>query len=421
MVAVGCSSEPDARPLGADQFYRPTDGGGALPPGPRPTAVSVNEGPYAPVTKSAPPVEPSADQLKFVTQQVKSANEPATTPSTTPAPKPLSDFAPGQFVSIGGVIAEVNGNPIYADDVLRTITPILAARAKSLDEQPFRNLASSEINRQVDEQIRAEVEYASADRNTDADDKQIADRLTQQWRDKLKTDHDGSMEAVRKSFRDEGSTYDDAAKEQYRLNLVRVYYTKKLVPRIQVTADDMRRYYDKNRDTLFTQRDNLTFRLIKISSVSLGSNAAAKQKIDEIAAKANRGEDFATLAGEFNNDPLLLRDKGLTGPIDRGAYVLDDVENALWKLNVGQITPVIHVGDSYFIAKLEQKKFGRVMSFDEDAVQERILNTLRGDQFTRMRNETEAQLRRDSVVAKNEAMYDAAVAMAMQNYPHWHA
>ncbi|MGN6507384.1 MAG: peptidylprolyl isomerase [Tepidisphaeraceae bacterium] len=429
LAVVGCSSDSEPKPLDAEQFYRPNDirrpadVGGALPPGPRP-AVRLSESPDSgtPDKKAPPAPALKPEHPTFLSKQLQTqANAAAvatTVPSTEPAPKPA--FAPGQFISIGGVIAEVNGTPIYADDLLRSVAPLLAARAKSLDEQSFRNLASSEINRQVDEMIRAEVAYAAAERNTGPEDKQMAERYTEQWRDTLKTDNKGSMEEVRKSFRDQGTTYDEAAKAENRLNLSRVFYTKKLFPRIQVTADDMRRYYDKNRDTLFTQRDQITFRLIKISAASMGSDAAAQQKIDDIAAKARQGQDFETLAGQFNNDPLLMRTKGLVGPIDRGAYVLDDVEKALWKLDIGQITPVIHVGDSYFIAKLEGKKMGRVMSFDEDAVQQKILDTLRGEQFMRLRNEMDAQLRRDSVVSKNESMFDATVDMAMQNYPRWH-
>lgn len=437
-IVGGCSYfSSDTKPLDATQFYRQPDGTGALPPGPRPipernpdanpaneslTSPGIALGPANPAPAAA---QAPVEDLKFVTNQVHAAL-PATEPNAAgqadvaPPAQRATAFAPGQFMPIGGVIAEVNGNPIYADTVLRTVAPVLAARAKDLDQSRFRELASSEIQRQVEESIRAEVEYAAADRNTTAEEKQTADKLTQQWRDKLVTDNKGSVEAVRRSYRDQGTSYDDAAKEQYRLNLVRVYYAKKLFPRIQVTADDMRRFYEKNKDTAFTEHDAVTFRIIKITPAAMGTDDAAKKKITELAARAGRGEDFAQIAGEINNDPVYLKNHGLVGPVDRGAFRIDAIDKALWNIDVGQVTPVIPAEGAYFIARLEAKKTGRVAAFEEDAVQKRMLETLRSQQFTKLRNDLESQLRRDSVVARNDQMGATTVDMAMQNFPRWH-
>ena len=339
-----------------------------------------------------------------------------------PAPTtvPASAFAVGQYVSVGAIIAEVNGTPIYADDVLRAIAPLLAARAKDVDESDFRGLAANEIGRQVEEMIRNEAEFAAADRNTSAEDKQVAEKLTQQWRDKLKTDNKGSIEEVRRQFREQGRTYDEMAKEQYRTNLTRVYFHKKLVPRIQVTAADVRHYYDENRDALFTVRDNITFHLIKITPAATGSDAAARAKIEGLAEKARRGEEFATLAGRTNDDPLLLKNKGLVGPIDRGAFVLDEVESALWKLNPGDTTPVLQVNGNYYVAQLDAKKLGRVMGFEEDAVQKKIFDTLQGRQLNRLRQDMFTKLQGESVTTRNRETYTTTLAMAMQSYPTWH-
>ncbi|HEX8324899.1 MAG TPA: peptidyl-prolyl cis-trans isomerase [Tepidisphaeraceae bacterium] len=430
VAANGCSSENEPRPLGSDQFYRRDDRGGAIIPGPRvpentltPPSPRAGDAPAngSTVEASTAAAEPSPEGLRFVTQQVKPTT-PTTLPSgdvEPPAPTKRTNYEVGQYVSVGAIIAEVNGSPIYADEIVRSISPLLAARAKELEEQRFRSLASSEINRQVDESIRNEVAYAAADRNTSAEDKQTAERITQQWRDRLKTENKGSIEEVRRKFRDQGQTYDEAAKAEYRRNLVRVFYTKKLFPRIQVTADDLRRYYEQNRDAQFTQHDTLTFRLIKITPQAMGSDAAARKKADELAARVTRGEDFATVAGEINHDPILLRNKGLTGPIDRGAYRLEEIETALWSLAPGDTTPVLSVGGAYYLARLEKKTTGRVQVFEESAVQAKMLDALRGEQFAKMRRDLETTLRRDSVVAKNDSVYATTLAMAMQSYPKW--
>lgn len=424
---AGCRSEPEPRPLGPEQFIGPTDRGGAVTPG-RPTPPVSPEGAAPAIAREEPPSEAGSNGttagLDFVSRQVKppaNTAEAATMPTTHPATenKASAELAPGQYIPVGGIIAEVNGTPIYADEVLRAVAPLLASRAKDLDRESFRQLAINEINRQTDDMIKAEVAYASAERNTSQEEKKMAERVTEQWRDKLITENKGSIEEARRKVRESGRSFDEVLKEQYRLSLVRVYYARKLFPRIQVTADDMRRFYDRNKDTMFTLRDSATFRLIKISPKDMGSDAAAKAKVDELAARIARGEDFATIAGEINHDPNLLRNKGLFPPVDRGAFRYEEVEEAIWKLNPGEVTPVIKSGGDYFIAKLESKRLGRVMAFEEDAVQKTMYEKLRSEQFAKMQRDLDAQLRKESVVEKKLPMLQTAVEMAMQNYARW--
>ncbi|HEX8339404.1 MAG TPA: peptidyl-prolyl cis-trans isomerase [Tepidisphaeraceae bacterium] len=419
LLAAGCSTDSEPRQLTGDNFYRPKDQPGALPPGP---VRQPEEAPPPSVTDQAR----RADDLRVATEQIPTPNpsDPTTAPAAaTPpvSPKPPTAYAPGQYLTIGGVIADVNGNPIYADDVLRAVAPVLAARAKDSDPAAFKSLARNEINTQVDDLIRAEVEFAAADRNTTQQEKELAKRATTDWRTRIITKYKGSVEEARRSFREQGRTFDEAAREQDRTNLVRVYYSKKILPRIQITATEMRAFYEKNKETLFTDRDKLTFRLIKITPEAIGSDQAAQERVNELAAKAANGEDFAALAGSINNDPYLLKSAGLVGPIDKGAYKLEAIEAALWPLNVGQITPVIKIEKAYYLAKLEDKHTGRVLQFQEDLVQRKMTEAIKGEQFTKMRREMEASLRKESVVSKNPAMYESALGMAVQNYARWRA
>jgi hypothetical protein len=246
----------------------------------------------------------------------------------------------------------------------------------------------------------------------------MANRLTEVWRSNIITQYGGSVENARAAFRDQGRPFDEAQKEQYRVNVVRVYYTKKLFPRVEISGTAMRRFYEANRDKLFTVRDNATFRLIKVSPAEMGGNAEAKKQVEDLHARALKGEDFEKLA-EYNKDQVLLRNKGLMPPMDRGAWKLEAVEKAIWATDVGKITPVIKDGGDYYFAKVADKTMGRTMAFSEDAVQKQITETLRGEQFAKMRADMEAQLRRESVVSKNPQMYENTLNMAMQNYARW--
>ncbi|HMO25710.1 MAG TPA: hypothetical protein PKB10_05525, partial [Tepidisphaeraceae bacterium] len=58
--------------------------------------------------------------------------------------------------------------------------------------------------------------------------------------------------------------------------------------------------------------------------------------------------------------------------------------------------PVVRVGEDFFIIKLEQKKTGRVVPFEEAWVQQQITDTLRQEQVQRMRDARQRQLESES-------------------------
>ena len=148
-----------------------------------------------------------------------------------------------------------------------------------------------------------------------------------------------------------------------RVNYVRVYYQKYELPRVQITADDIRRYYQRHQKDLFTEQSAAQFRLIKIDFKRTGGRDKAMEKAKDIQQRLSRGDDFATLAGSMNDDSFLLKNKGdvsgNNGWIDRGTFREQKVEDAVFALNVGEVSGIIETSDACYIAKLEQKRQGR--------------------------------------------------------------
>ncbi|MGH7215405.1 MAG: peptidylprolyl isomerase, partial [Tepidisphaeraceae bacterium] len=213
-------------------------------------------------------------------------------------------------------------------------------------------------------------------------------------------------------------TFDELVQQQYRLFMTRVYYEKKVIPRIKVSADDMRRYYSANRDKLFTEQDQAHFRLIKVSVSNSGGREQALAKIRDLYEKAKRGDDFAQLA-RTNDDPLLLKQNGDVGWIQKGAFALEKVEKAVWETEPGQVTDIVDDGKTFYLAKVEQRKPGRTMAFEDQAVQDKIKNALRSEQFRALRDEVRASLTKEAAITFNPQMLGTAIEMAMQRYPQW--
>lgn len=358
-----------------------------------------------------PPVEAGVTALDPETQRLI----PSPQPSSAPALPPLGT---GVALAVGRVAVEVNGQPIFSKRVLQPIEPDLAANAREQDADTFRKLAAKRIRDQVDFLIRTELEVAAAKRNLAPSELQLAEGVTAQWRQRQITEAGGSVELARQRAAAEGTTFEEKTEDEYRANLVRVYYQKRIFPRVQVNADDMRRFYDRNV-ARFTQQPQAQFRLIKVDIRKMGNRSLAEQKVGDLLARVRGGEDFAAVAKDYNDDARLRNNGGDVGMIDKGAFVLTAVENAAWALSPGQVSDVVEEKNAFYIVKLEQKTEGRTRSFDEEAVQDEIRNTLRSQQFEVLRDKQREQLIQGAVVNPYPPKIEPLLEIVMQKYPYW--
>jgi len=326
----------------------------------------------------------------------------------------------GKYLIIGSVVEEINGTAIYANRVISLSEPALAAQARGLEPDQFRKVARKEIMEQIMALRRLELEYAAAERNLDQKDKDLADALTMQWKQRQITAAGGSLELAKHAAAERGEDFEDLVKQQYRVMMSRIFYEKKIIPRIQVSAAEMRAFYDRNRDRLFTDRGVAQFRLIKIDVRKHEGRDKAYQLIGELRNRiVKAGEPFEAIARSVNDDPRLLRTGGDVGKIEQNSFAIEKVDQAVWATPDGQVTPIIDTGDAFFIAQVMEKKVGRVLGFEDEAVQQKITDTLRAEQFRKAREEEQKKLVSEAVVRTDPEMFNSALEMAMQNYPRW--
>src|SRR5204863_4433254 len=89
----------------------------------------------------------------------------ALAPTTRPATRPAVGASSGTFMYIGTVVAEVNGQPIYADKILSKIDAELSVKAPILEPREFRLATDSAIRKQIEYDKKLELRFATAQRN----------------------------------------------------------------------------------------------------------------------------------------------------------------------------------------------------------------------------------------------------------------
>jgi parvulin-like peptidyl-prolyl isomerase len=327
---------------------------------------------------------------------------------------------------LGKVLAQVNGRPIYAHKVLAVLDNALRAEAQRYDERNFRRVAQDLIVKEIQTQVNEELIFAVAEKALDQREKQMADLLTAQWKTEQTTAAGGSLELAKRRWADEGWDFDDRLDYQYRLSMKLVFLQRRIYPLLHVTASDIRRYYEANRDTEFTRLARAKFRVIKIDPRKMqveGGADGARQLAERIRVKAFKG-DFAELAREVNDEGLKLTAGAVGGEggwLPKGSYVSDKVENAVWALKPGDVTDVVEDKGAYYVAKLEDKQDAVTQEFEDLAVQQEIDGKLRAQQLRQLEQRRQAELRKDAVIQENPQMMEVALDMAMQRYPAWAA
>jgi parvulin-like peptidyl-prolyl isomerase len=419
-LVVGCSSKPSSpKPLPPQAFYAPGE-------------HRVQEDPRHEIDQTQNP--------SGVTFPKPKQPDPLPPPKVTPATAPSASAKPvapalgsaatansvgnttGQFQLIGSVVARVNGQPIYANKILSLINKPLTQKARELAPEEFRNFAMGLIQNQIQELVNDEVLFAAAQRALNEDDQKLADAITQQWRLQQITLAGGSLEVAKAKSAADGDDFEELVKRQYRKYMIDVYRGKKLMPRVQVTVDDMRKYYDAHKEDEFTEHAAAHFRLLEVDVQKTGTREQALDKIRQKLERARNGEDFAVICAKENDDSLKASKSGDMGWINKGSFAQEKVEEAVWKLQPGQFTDVIDAGKAFYIAKLEEVRPGRTRPFNEQpggdklSVQDQIKDKLQRQQLRELSVEFEHKLRQDAIVDTNTTMLGLCVDMAMQKY-----
>jgi parvulin-like peptidyl-prolyl isomerase len=376
--------------------------------------------PVGPVVHSESPMAQSAPRLP-ATQPVAVATlvilpSPATQPTTAP-----SALRSGEYNTLGGVVADVNGTPIYADTLLHLQEKMLSTKAAQMSAEEFRDFAASNLSQALGELIRSEEEYATAVLHLSEDDKKLVEAILMRLRTQKIIEAGGSLELAKRKAIADGTNFDDMMHQEMRRITWELYQERMVMPRVQVTAGDMRKYYKANLDRLYTERDQAEYRIIKIDPARIGGNdasASAMKRINSIRQRAVSGEDFATLASTENQDDYLKKNAGDPGGwMQRDVYRVDAVDHAVWKLQPGQISQVISAEDAFYIVKVEAMKAGRIRPFDDPSVQQEIQTVLTTQQFNLLKQQ---MINDDGPLYRvDEAGMEAAIDMAMQEYPRW--
>ena len=167
---------------------------------------------------------------------------------------------------------------------------------------------------------------------------------------------------------------------------------------VQVTPQEEESFYNSHKSDRFTTPAQVHARHI-LFTVEQGAPEADKAKIKDTATgvltRARAGEDFATLAKTYSQDPGTAPKGGDLGFFPRGRMV-KEFEEAAFNLSAGSISDLVESQFGYHIIKAEAVEAERIRSLEETRAEIRQ-ELLREGALERAR--TQAQTDRDKTTS----------------------
>jgi peptidyl-prolyl cis-trans isomerase C len=304
------------------------------------------------------------------------SKEPAKAPSDAAAPSAAPAAAPAQA---GAAPAGQAGSPVPAAKPVPAQLPDVVARVNGED------VKKSELEmaiRSLEERARSAVPAEQRD----AVYRQVLDRLigfhllVQEAKARKVVappwEVDSQVEQIKKQFPSEdafkqmlqsrGVTADQLRTDTAQTIAVNVMLKAELEPKVAVTADAGKKFYDENK-ARFRQDDSVHASHILIrtpENADAAAKAKAKSQADGLLAQITKGGDFAGLAKQFSQDPGSAPNGGDLGFFSKGQMV-PAFEQAAFSLKPGQTSGVVETPFGYHIIRVSETKAGRDLTYDE--------------------------------------------------------
>lgn len=144
----------------------------------------------------------------------------------------------------------------------------------------------------------------------------------------------------------------NAAVEEFRRTLIVQEAVKKLTTGLAVSDEEARAFYEEQKDDL-VEPAQWHLRSIVVDS---------QLRANEISVELLKGSDFAEMARQNS----IASNAGQGGDLGFIAQMpFPEMESALLPLKAGDISGVFKGPDGYYIVKVEEKKEGQPVSFEE--------------------------------------------------------
>ena len=155
--------------------------------------------------------------------------------------------------------------------------------------------------------------------------------------------------------------------EQFREELRKRLAIDKLLKdhvSVKITDKELKEYYEKNKYK-FKEPEALKIRYIyiKVDPSKPKGRQIARERAEKAYKEIKEGKDFGDVAYRYSDDLSRIKG-GELGFVHKGRFE-KPVEDVIYKLKVGEVSPLIETELGFHIVKIEAKRESRVVPFEK--------------------------------------------------------
>jgi len=253
-------------------------------------------------------------------------------------------------------IVAVVGNQIILESELKAQLALYATQfgIDLKDEQRRKEMEAELLEQMINDNLL--LIQAQKDTTIEVTSKEVENAVEEQL-EKVKSQF-SSEEAFGDQLKAEGLT-ENELKKKYREQIKKQMLIDRLVSRklfkVSVTTKEVKDFYQTYKDSIPDQPQSvkLSHILLEIKP-SRGTLDSLKKKAEMVLDKAKEGEDFASLASKYSDDPT-GKSGGDLGFFKKGDMI-EKFEKVAFALNPGEISDLVETEFGYHIIKVEEKK-----------------------------------------------------------------
>jgi peptidyl-prolyl cis-trans isomerase SurA len=183
----------------------------------------------------------------------------------------------------------------------------------------------------------------------------------------------GDRQAFIRTLNAQGFTISKFREQQRDKVIVGAMRQNNVKGTFSATPQQVEAYYEANKQE-FATPEQLKLRMIVLNADPLDANSgdSTRKMAEEIRNKVKGGAEFATMAKTYSMDGT-AESGGDWGMIDRKT-LNQQLTDAAFALSPGQVSPVVQIGDSFYILFCESKKTSSFIPLTEvrDGIEKKL-------------------------------------------------
>lgn len=200
----------------------------------------------------------------------------------------------------------------------------------------------------IDELIDRELQYQDAKAQGVKIEKEKIDAQLDKFKKRFKSEQE-----YKAAIEKENTTEEKVRARIEKELLAQAAFTMNVTEKAKMSDPALKEFYEKN-PAKFKQPESVKLRIISVKD---------DKKATDILAMIKKGDDFAEIASNFSEDSYRIRG-GDAGYLHKGR-MLPEIDEAAFKMKVGEVSDIIRAESNHFIIKVEDRKPEQQMTFEQ--------------------------------------------------------